>query len=272
MSQNVSSVNQIMETRESFVIHNEGQKIFGILHKPHVEAPYPLVIICHGLAGHKVGRYRLYVNLATQLTQLGFGVIRFDFRGSGDSEGELKEMTLESQISDALAVLDFAEKHPSIDASRIGIIGRSFGGAVSILAASRKPIVKTFCLWAPVFNGAQWEPVWKHVNAVGISKKIEEEVLTIDGQFLGVEFFRQFFAMHIEKSLSVLEDVPILIIHGIPDSTVQIDNSMGYLKARHHSPGETRFIQLPYSDHDFTHLGERRVALAETLKWFQDTL
>ena len=281
MSQNVSlsteenlktRVHPTFDIRESVTIQNEGQKIFGVLHKPISENPYPVVIVCHGLGGHKVGRYRLYVNLATRLASVGIGTLRFDFRGSGDSEGDFSEMTLESQVSDAKAVLEYIAKHPEIAPGRIGVMGRSFGGAVTVLAVSQKPVVKSICLWAPVFNGLQWENQWKQLKTVKLSRKMEEEMMTIDGQLPGLEFYRQFFSMHIERPLASLEAIPLMIIHGSQDKTVHVDNGEKYLKERRKATGETRFIQLPHSDHDFTQLEERRVALDETMRWFQETL
>ena len=96
--------------------------------------------------------------------------------------------------------------------------------------------------------------------------------MTIDGQLPGLEFYRQFFSMHIERPLALLEALPLMIIHGSQDKTVHVDNGEKYLKERRKATGETRFIQLPHSDHDFTQLEERRVALDETMRWFQETL
>ena len=77
-----------IEERQSVVLENEGQKIFGILHRPiHVDS-CPAVLICHGLAGHKTGQYRIYVILAEKLSEAGIASFRIDFRGSGDSEGK----------------------------------------------------------------------------------------------------------------------------------------------------------------------------------------
>lgn len=271
---NLSELKESTQTehRESIMLKNQGQKIFGILHKPVTETPFPLVIICHGLGGHKVGRYRLYVSLATQLTARGIGALRFDFRGSGDSDGEFSEMTLETQVSDVEAVFNYVSQHPEVDTNRVGVMGRSFGGAVTVLGASRTTLIKSICLWAPVFNGLQWSEKWKQYQAVKLTKKMEEELMTIDGQIPGIEFYRQFFNMHIEEPLHALDNRSMLIIHGSQDHTVHVDNGEKYLRERRQATGLTRFIQLPHSDHDFTHMEERHIALNQTTEWFQETL
>src|SRR6187200_2421224 len=109
----------IKENRESVVLENEGQKIFGILHLPEgLEYP-PCVIICHGLGGNKVGHYRVYVDLAERLVQSGIAVFRFDFRGCGDSEGAFIDMSLQSEVSDAIKAVEFIKQDSRFDYRKI---------------------------------------------------------------------------------------------------------------------------------------------------------
>ena len=43
------------EDRQSVVIENDGQKIFGMLHRPLPIRKTPAVLMCHGFAGNKAG-------------------------------------------------------------------------------------------------------------------------------------------------------------------------------------------------------------------------
>ncbi len=258
--------------RECIFLENHNQKIFGMLHKPAQVEKAPAVLICHGLGGHKVGRYRLYVNIAHMLAQRGIATLRIDFRGSGDSEGDFSDMTLESEVSDALKALHFLSHHPAIDSSRIGIIGRSLGGTVAILAANQFNLVKSICLWAPIFNSSQWQAKWELAHSHPIPESQKHEMMTVEGQTPGYEFFKQFFNLNIENYLPSISSKPLFLIHGCKDQTVHIDHAQKYIKARLKAPAETKFIQLPESDHDFTPLTERRLALEETANWFKQTL
>lgn len=94
----------------------------------------------------------------------------------------------------------------------------------------------------------------------------------MDGQLPGYDFYKQFFALKTEDSVAALNGLPLLLIHGSIDNVVTLDHTEQYLKVRQTGKGETKFIELPQSDHDFTHLEERRVALDETCRWFQKTL
>lgn len=141
----------MFEERESVVLTNQGQKIFGILHLPKGVHRPPCVLFCHGLGGHKTGRYRVYVDLAEALVKAKIAVFRFDFRGSGDSEGSFSEMTLKGEVSDALVALEYLKQEERIDTERLGVFGRSLGGAVAILSSALFQSIRCISLWAPIF-------------------------------------------------------------------------------------------------------------------------
>lgn len=263
---------QKVEERESVILLNRGQKIFGVMHRPINQDKYPAILICHGLGGHKSGKFRLYVSLATLLSKAGIGCLRIDFRGSGDSEGEFHEMTLEGEVSDALVGLDFLSKDPHVDPQRIGLFGRSIGGAVAILSAKKFNNIKTLAMWAPVFSGEQWIDKWKLLHTEGLSQEHRIELMRINGQVPGYEFYKQLFSIQMEHELPALEKMALLHIHGKKDNIVDIEHADKYMQYRNPTKAETKFIRLDNSDHDFSDPIEQRVALDETCQWFKRTI
>ena len=208
------------EHRESVVLENEGQKIFGILHRPiGIEKP-PVVLICHGLAGNKTGKFRMYVILSELLARYGIASLRIDFRGSGDSEGDFVDMTLESEVSDALRGFQFLEHSPLVDANRIGVFGRSLGGTVALITASRYKKIKTIVTWAPLADGEQWLEQWKKIPPNTTGEQLNSFLVRINGQIPGREFFKQLMTLSIEKELQLLHHIPFLHIHGEQDAVV----------------------------------------------------
>src|ERR1700722_18881351 len=160
-----------MSMREWVIMKNGGQQIFGVLHRPQLEVNPPIAVIMHGFASSKHGSNRCYVTLAEALVNVGIASLRFDFRGSGDSEGSLSEITFEDLVSDAMAVLENLDAIKGIDRSRIALFGASLGGTIAILAAARAQNVKTMALWAPVASGELWyrdflmqNPEYAHVD------------------------------------------------------------------------------------------------------------
>jgi dipeptidyl aminopeptidase/acylaminoacyl peptidase len=263
---------QKFEERQSIVFENEGQRIFGIVHLPLTPPPHPGVLFCHGLGGHKTGKFRLYVMLSEMLAKRGIASMRFDFRGSGDSEGEFSDTTLEGEVKDAQIALDTFRSLPSIDSSRIGLFGRSFGGTVALMIAKTSGPVKSLATWAPLFDGDQWVEQWQTLHAPGVPEEYRHEALKINGQVPGNNFFKELFQMRIEEYLKDIEHLPLLHIHGEKDNIVTIDHADKYYEARGGMHHNTKFIRLPHSDHDFSHSKEQFVALDETVKWFTDTL
>ncbi len=72
--------------------NRENLKLFGILHEPG-KNKYPdqgIIILSPGIKS-RVAPHRLYVKMARKFCDLGYRVLRFDFYGLGDSEGELTE-------------------------------------------------------------------------------------------------------------------------------------------------------------------------------------
>lgn len=260
------------EERESIVLENEGQKIFGIFHRPCIESPFPAVLMCHGLAGHKTGKFRVYVLLAEMLSKLGIASLRIDFRGSGDSEGSFSEMTLESEVSDAVVALNYLRNRPDVDKSRIGLFGRSVGGTVALMAAKRSGSIKSIATWAPLYDGEQWQNQWTMLQSPEVSDEDRREMMKINGQVPGVKFFNELFAMRMEDHLEDLTNTPMLHIHGDKDFVVTTQHADRYLKARQSVFGKNKFIRLPESDHDFSRTKEQIKALDETAHWFSTTL
>lgn len=261
-----------VEERDFVVLNNQDQKIFAVLHRPLISSPAPAVLICHGLAGDKTGRYRVYVNLSKQLSQMGIASLRVDFRGSGDSEGEFSDVTLSSEVSDALKGLEYLKQSPYIDSNRIGVFGRSFGGSVGLIAAKLYGDIKSLVTWAPLADGDQWRELWDRVHAPGVTDEQRTAVMRVNGQLPSRDFFHQLFNMHIGDEIKALDKLPLLHIHGEKDTVVTIDHAYKYKKFRQAAKGKSKFITLPESDHDFTDPAEQLLAIEETCRWFAETL
>lgn len=264
---------QKVENREAITLVNQDQKIFGIIHRPLTQGKSPAIVICPGFGGNKSGKFRLFVTLAQELARLGITVLRFDYRGSGDSEGEFQEITLDGKISDTLLCLDFLAKDSSVDPNRIGIFGRSLGGAIAVLAARRYQHIKSLVLWAPVFHSTPWQELWKSLNASPQGEKNMNQVMPtfLPFQVPNLQFIKEFFKIQLEKELDGLKNVPLLHIHGEQDTIVKVDQAEAYKRARE-GVFDSRFVLLPKADHDFSDSSEQKIAIKETCQWYEKTL
>lgn len=82
----------MQKTAEAFIIDTPSGQLAAIYHAPAGPARKPAVgcLVLVGGPQYRVGAHRQYVNLARRLSQNGIGVLRFDYNGMGDSDGNLQ--------------------------------------------------------------------------------------------------------------------------------------------------------------------------------------
>ena len=141
----------MIECMEQFIaIRARNGRLAAVLHEAD---PAKLVILAHGYTGTKCESLRLFVQTARALEDAGFSALRFDFWGSGDSEGDFDQASPNSEIADLHDVIEWAFQEGF---SSIGVIGLSLGGAVSIIACAQNPRVKALVTWSAVPKFAGW--------------------------------------------------------------------------------------------------------------------
>jgi dipeptidyl aminopeptidase/acylaminoacyl peptidase len=263
----------MQETGISF--RNEGLNLFGMLHLPEREPRYPCVIILHGYTGNRIGDHRLFVKAARDLCEHGYACLRFDFRGSGESQGDFADLTIDGEISDALAAIRFLASYTEIDQERIGLLGVSLGGSVAACVSAHNT-VNSVALWAPTAfleyfvereGGIIKDPyAWLPVNyreAVEKRGKVD-----IGGFIRGKPYFESL------KRTDPLREIakyggPVLLIHGAEDEVVSPANSeLFYDSIR----GQRRLIMIDDADHTFSAAQWERQVIEATRAWFDETL
>lgn len=261
--------------RETVILHYPGgQRVFGVIHCPmKVEKKIPAVLICHGLGGNRIGKHRLYVELAKDLANKGIVCLRIDFRGAGESDGDFTEMTIDSQVSDALLALKYLSGLHFVDVSNIGICGSSLGGAIAVKAAQEWGSIASIALWAPFFSPDPWRCRWQALcSAVPVDQRNLDDELPFDGQVGHWRLFDQLFALQLEGTLRPLSNVPLLHVHGVLDKVIPYTQAELWRDNRLMATAETKMVPLPQTDHNFTCLYERKELLRLTGEWFVNTL
>lgn len=85
--------------------------------------------------------YDMSRSIAYSAARRGFRTMRFELRGSGDSEGEdYRTRDLNTEISDNLAALDYLSKRPDVDREKVFVMGHSTGGQIAAVLATRSNV------------------------------------------------------------------------------------------------------------------------------------
>jgi hypothetical protein len=138
------------------VFRNGDVSLGGTIYLPLRGRAHPAVVFAHG-SGPMDREADLFY--ADYLVRRGIVVLLYDKRGVGQSTGEWQGATLDELASDALAGVDLLRGRPEVDASRVGVAGRSQGGQLALLAAARAARVA----FAINISGAAVRP-WQQMN------------------------------------------------------------------------------------------------------------
>lgn len=182
------------------------------------------------------------VNISRALTQQGIAVMRFDFTGLGESEGDFADTNFTSNIEDLVAAAEFMQSQ--YDAPAI-LIGHSLGGAAVLQAAARIPSVTAVATIGAPFDPAHVKNLF--VDSLDeIEEQGEAEVSLAGRRFtLSREFVRDLEGRHVDDVIGSLGR-PLLIFHSPVDNTVSIDNAALIYKAARHPKS---FVSLDDADH-----------------------
>lgn len=170
----------------------EGDGLLGILHAPDGPAQAPGVLIIVGGPQYRVGSHRQFTLLARGLAARGHAVMRFDYRGMGDSDGEPRNFEeLDADIHSAID--EFLGQVPGLGA--VVLWGLCDGASAALLAADH-PAVKGLVLvnpWVHTERG-QAQAVMRHYYFQRLlQRSFWQKVLS--GRFTPLRSLREFFGV-----------------------------------------------------------------------------
>lgn len=212
-----------MSKLESFTLGADGKRIFGICEYPGSGDSFPTVLMFHGFTGEHIVSTFKFPRLSRRLVEKGIATVRFDFRGSGDSEGEFCEMSPLTELRDAEEVYSFVRTR-SWCSEKIGVVGYSLGGMVASLFAGRHSEITSLLLWSPVIMNQEF------FNREDYTFEDGEEYKDVLGLKLGSIFFEDGRSVDASNELRNYYG-NLLIVHGSDDESVP------YLPVREYADG-----------------------------------
>lgn len=145
------------------------------------------------------------MQFARELAGLGNPVLRFDYRGNGDSDGEFSETSLDTALADIGHAIDVLKERTGIGS--VGLLGLRLGASLAALAAERRDDVSRLVLWEPIVNGGRYAQELLMINIatqMAIYKEVRVKRAALvqamrDGETANVDGY--------EMSLRMFEDL-----------------------------------------------------------------
>jgi len=238
--------------------NKEGQTLSARLDLPVDGKPMAYALFAHCFTCSK--NIKAIAHISRALTREGLAVLRFDFTGLGESEGDFGDTNFSSNVDDLIVAADFLKSN--YQAPEI-LIGHSFGGAAVLQAAGRIPSSK-----AVVTIAAPSEP--QHVTralgsaAASIQNQGQADVTLAGRTFtLKKQFLDDLDFVNMAETLKNL-DRALLVLHSPIDETVGIENAGQIFQAARHPKS---FISLDTADHLLTNSEDSLYAGSVIAAW-----
>lgn len=227
-----------------------GEELFGRIDLPE-QTPLGFAIFAHCFTcSHNL---KAVSHISAALTGAGYGVLRFDFTGLGESAGDFADTNFSSNVKDINLAAEFLASER--EAPKL-LIGHSLGGAAVLRAAGAIP-----GLAGVATIGAPYDPA--HVTHLFDSARVAiesegEARVTLGGRPFRIQkqFLEDLRAQNPGEFLPELR-LPVMILHSPLDKTVGIDNAAQIF---HHCKHPKSFVSLDTADHLLTDSADSRYA------------
>jgi len=220
-----------------------GENLSARLDSPLSGEPVAFALFAHCFTCSK--NLKAVGNISEALNREGIAVLRFDFTGLGESEGDFADTNFSSNVADLIAAAAFLEK--TFQSPKI-LIGHSLGGAAVLQAAGN---ISSAIAVATI--GAPADPTHvKHLlgsTQETIEQEGEAEVSIAGRPFkIKKQFLDDLEQSKMQESIRNLKRA-LLIFHSPVDNIVGVENAGKIFEAARHPKS---FISLDHADHLLT--------------------
>ncbi|HEX7930845.1 MAG TPA: alpha/beta hydrolase [Sphingomicrobium sp.] len=154
-----------------------GTMLRGWVITPNSAGPHPTIVMTPGFSS-SITRLE---NVAEAFAARGFGVLLYDQRTCGRSDGQPRQdIDPVAQDRDMQMALSFAQQHPALDGDRIGLWGSSFSGANVLVVAAMDRRVKAVVSQVPFISGYEQFVLGNGTEILaGVNRLLDEDRRTM---------------------------------------------------------------------------------------------
>ena len=247
-----------MKSRKLTFENKDGVQLVGRVDMPDDGEARAFALFAHCFTCSK--NLNAVSNINRALTDQGFGVLRFDFTGLGESDGDFSDTNFSSNVADLVNAATYMAGE--LQAPQL-LIGHSLGGAAVLQAAGEIPSVK-----AVVTIGAPADPA--HVQHLFQDNREEidrcgQAVVQLAGRDFTIkkQFIDDLDQQNLADRIKNLKRA-LLVCHGVFDQTVGIENASAIFG---HAKHPKSFLSLDDADHLLTQTAHSRYAGGVIAAW-----
>lgn len=122
-----------------------GRRLFGAYDAPRNAPIRRGVVVCYPIGPEYYSAHRACRALARQLAEAGMDVLRFDYSGTGNSDGEICDFSAEDWVSNVGQAVDELEDMTGL--TRVGLVGLRFGAALAVRSEEQRDDIDRIVLW-----------------------------------------------------------------------------------------------------------------------------
>jgi putative redox protein len=226
-----------------------GQKLAALLDLPVDNEPIAYALFAHCFTCSK--DYKGVARVSRALAAEGVAVLRFDFTGLGESEGEFAETTFSSNVDDLVAAAMHLER--DYEAPKI-LIGHSLGGAAVLRAAVQIPSATAVATIAAPATLDHLAGMLRSSSAE--IEETGEAQVEIGGRPFRIRetFVKDLDGVNMQEAVSKL-DRALMVFHSPMDRTVGIEHASEIFRSARHPKS---FVSLDTADHLLSHAADAR--------------
>lgn len=201
-------------------LNREGGRVFALFDAVSTR-PHAGILFCPPLLHEYARSYRLFAVLGRALSKAGFGVLRFDYLGTGDSDASDEEFSIESARIDADVALEALRER--IEDVPIIVLGIRAGIFPALGLVGRGDIREAW-LWQPIESGAEYvqqlqrfdvaERIARTRHQYGHLERPDCDAQTLMGFPLGKDMLSQLSALSLEQEKLINVDVTVIVGEG----------------------------------------------------------
>ncbi len=231
---------------ETITFVSQGKKISGVIEYPD-KPTSRVVVFAHGLSNSKApSDIPLLYRINNALLAAGYMTMRFDFYGSGESDGEFRDKTISSMRQNFLDMLTFLKATHS-EINWIGAVGKSIGGTVLGLVGGDPRISACVLMTMRYTLAPFFARFWTGQEEVSLNGAVPPTGRVKGAFSLGKNFFVELPQIDGGVADGLANMPPTLVIMNEGDEKISLESAM---EVYEHLGGAKELMTVPGHDHE----------------------